>query len=126
MNKWVKYLLWIVGLFVFLGVAGRSETAVDHYVNMTFRSLVGGLIDTGILFFLGIYLSILFLHAPRKMNVPLFVCVFLPTTLFWMYIPIDVFIGLGIPVWMMPLLKLQIFPVISGFSLMLSFFSANK
>lgn len=126
MNKWAEYLLWIIGMIILLGIVGHVENAVQRAETATFHVVLGGWIDTVAVFILGIYLSLLFIHVPRKINVPFLVCVFVPTTIFSLYLPVAVAAGMPIPDWTLPFLKLQLFPIFSGLSLMLSIFGRNE
>jgi len=126
MNKWGRYLLWVVGMFILLDVVGRVENSIQRAEMTGFHVAVGALVDSMAVFALGIYLSVLFLQRATKINLPLFVCVFIPTTVFWVYIPVAMIVGLPVPFGIQPLMKVQLMPILSALSLMLSIFWGSR
>ncbi|MDB5083826.1 MAG: hypothetical protein JWN30_712 [Bacilli bacterium] len=126
MNVWARYLVWLIGLFLLLFAIYHFERIAHLNAAATFRVMPEFWAETLASFVLGVYLSLLFIKGPSRPNVPLLVCVFLPSTILCFIIPITVGTALPIPLWMTTLDAHGFEPVVSGFSLMIALFHNRR
>jgi hypothetical protein len=127
MNKWVKYSLWLFGMFVLLFVVFRVEAVVYQTASETFNVVPEIWIVSFISVVMGAYLSLLFISGKLRVNVPLLVCIFLPSTLLGFYYPAAyITTGLHIPLWLPEFDHHGLFHIVSGLSLMMALFNGKK
>jgi len=126
MNGWARYLFWVAGLFLLLFAIYHFERIA--HLNAAATYLATPEIWTGTLasFVLGVYLPLLFIKGPSRLNVPLLVCVFLPSTILGFYLPIAAGTGLPIQLWVTKLDTHGFELVVSGFSLMVPLFNNRR
>ncbi len=125
MNKWMKYLLWLIGMFVLFYVAYRIENIVQARASQTFQMAQEVWVVTLLSIIMGAYVSLLLISGRPSLNVPMLVCVFLPSILLGLAFPMAfLFHGLRVP------MLLQSDPngllhFVSGFSLVMGLFNGK-
>ncbi len=92
MKIWMKYLLyliWVIGLFLFIFIAYRYSMQLKQLSQMYFnlKPIIWFAFIAPFLF--GVYFGILFIRSWRvQPNIPLLLCVFLPTLILSIWNPV--------------------------------------
>jgi uncharacterized membrane protein len=127
MNKWVKYLAWLLGMFILLYIVLHVETAVYKTANETYSMTSEVWIVSLISCIMGVYLSFLFISCKPCFNASLFFCVFIPSLALGFYYPLSFFIpGLHVPPWMPVFDHHGLVHIVSGLSLAMSLLNGRK
>ncbi|QQE79159.1 hypothetical protein [Alicyclobacillus sp. SO9] len=120
LNRWVKYLLWIIGMFILLRLGDYAILKARIHADATTHigSMVWTLAIVPVIY--GVYVSLLFAKRRPGVNLPLFLLVFLPCILFNVYVPVSTQMHLMLYPWMTQ--ALSVTGVVAGLTLILSFF----
>jgi len=122
LNKWLKYLLWTVGMFLIMVMGNYYSNAAHRVAAETFKTGPLLWIVTIVPFAFGVYLSLLFVKPPSRVNLPLLVMVFLPSALLSLYVPMAAYAHLRLPLWMAQTYILTFEGIVAGLSFMLAIF----
>ena len=126
--KWSTYLwklLWVVGLIILSSIIVNFENYARNLVESTYDFTLlnwSNLIDSIIL---GIYISLIFVKKwSLNINQTLLWCVSIPCILISFFYPIMIVLGKPeIQYWIIQISTLEVFGIVSGMTLILSFFS---
>lgn len=92
MRPWIKcatYLLWVVGLIILSWAAYRLSVSLKHFAQTEFEATPLAWFDFIAPFLFGAYFSALFIRSWNcRPNVPLLLCICLPTLVLSMWIPL--------------------------------------
>ncbi|MDW0110061.1 hypothetical protein [Sporosarcina aquimarina] len=128
MKKWSTYiwkLIWVIGLF-FLSIA--SFDILNHFKNSSHINTTSWA-SSIILFLWGIYLSLVFIKKwSIKINVPLLICVFIPSFLFSLIPLLTSILSISIPIGMLflKIFSSNLIEIVAGLTFMLSIFDNSK
>ncbi|MFP3919809.1 hypothetical protein U5N28_18550 [Lysinibacillus telephonicus] len=126
--KWSTYLwklLWVVGLIILSLIILNFENQVRNFVDATlyFSLIFWFNLISSILF--GIYISLIFVKTwSLNINTTLLWGVSIPCILISFFYPIMLTLGkAGVPNWIIQISTSEVLGIVSGMTLILSFFS---
>lgn len=122
-------LAWVVGLFLLTIISFDIQKQIDSYSNSMFSLKPSYSAHILIHFMWGVYLSLLFIKKwTIRINLPLFLCVFLPCFLFSLILPVSMFTPISFPggVWFIKVASSGLIEIVAGLTLLLSIFDNKK
>lgn len=138
-NKWLFHLwkiLWVVGLIILAVVIFNIEHQLQLWANETFNYLLDIWSRPLILILFGLYISLLFIKKwSMKINSSLLWCVAIPCMLLSFAYPVLItssnespgfFIDSSFSLWIYIIYHSNVFGIVAGLTLILSFFKQPK
>ncbi len=128
MKGWSTYiwkLIWIIGLFLLTIISFDIKNQIknsSHYDMISWTSSI-------IPFIWGIYLSLIFIKKwSIKINLPLLICIFIPSFLFSLIPPLTSTLSISFPIglWFLKAFNSNLIEIVAGLTFMLSIFNNSK
>ncbi|HWL24308.1 MAG TPA: hypothetical protein VNR38_11270 [Ureibacillus sp.] len=133
MKKLIPYLwrlAWVVGLFILTIISFDIEDQIDSFSTATFNIMPNIWANFLIPFIWGIYLSLILIKKwAFRINLPLFLCVFLPCMLLSLIFPLSFLTSFHFPIglgWIIKIMSSGLIEIVAGLTLMLSIFNSNN
>lgn len=117
-------LLWVIGLIILSSLFLYLETQVRNYVDSTYIFSLIFWVNLMNSIILGIYISLIFVKKwSLNINPTLLWGVSFPCLFISIFIPIMITLGKSIHYWIIQISTFEVFGIVSGMTLILSFFN---
>ncbi|WP_042475641.1 hypothetical protein [Bacillus ndiopicus] len=128
-GHYIRYIVWMIGLLFLLFIFQHFQSVFEQKARESFDPMKLYSFQIFMYFIIGCYLAIIVIQSWRpQLNLALFLAITIPCTIIALYFPMT----LTIPNIPMPknlnffIMKREFFPLIAGFTFLLSLFSASK